>query len=92
MNEGRSLDTLMKLAYDFFNADKAVKNAESCDEIDSWIETVIKNLDPSVKHMTSEQISNIMALIVNEKASRDAAYNDLLCRFTEIYVEKGGVF
>lgn len=92
MNEGRSLDTLMKLAYDFFNADKAVKNAESCDEIDSWIETVIKNLNPSVKHMTSEQISSIMALIVNEKASRDAAYNDLLCRFTEIYVEKGGIF
>jgi len=92
LDKGRSLESLSKFAYDFFNSDSAIKNAESCEDIDSWIETVMKKLSPSVINLANDQISNIMALIVNEKANRDAAYNDLLCRFTEIYVQKGGVF
>ena len=87
-----SSDSFMKLTYDFFNADSAIKNAEKCNEINDWIENVKNKLDPPVNNYTSEQISRIMALIVSEKASRDAEYNDLLCRFTEVFIEKNGVF
>ena len=37
-------------------------------------------------------IDLVIALLVYEQSIRDASYNDLFCRFTEVYKSKGGVF
>ena len=48
-------------------------------------------LDPSVKSYTKKQINLVLALIIYEQTKRDISYNDIFCRFTELYRIKGDV-
>lgn len=90
-NEEKAVESLRKLIYDFFSAEEAINASKGCDEITEWSSQVIEMLSPSVKGYSQQQINLVLALIVYEQAKRDMSYNQLFCRFTELYKEKGGV-
>lgn len=89
--EDGAFEALSRLAYDFLGAEKAIEAASRQADIREWVEAVTENLVPSVKGYSRKQIDQVIALVLCEKAERDSAYEDLLCRYTEIYRNRGGV-
>ena len=87
-----AIDSLRSLVYDFFDAEEALNETKNCDEINEWVHSLVDKLSPSIKEYSKQQIDLVMALLVYEQSLRDASYNDILCRFTEIYKTKGGVY
>ena len=45
----------------------------------------------SASNYTNRQVDIALGLLLYEKSLRDSSYNDIFCRFTEIYRAKGGV-
>lgn len=86
------IKALRELVYDFFKAEEAIKASQECNDISSWVHKVAENLDPSITMYSKRQIDLVMALLIYEQTLRDESYNNILCRFTEIYKSKGGVF
>lgn len=84
--------TLRNLIYDFLEAESAIKKAKKCNNIVDWVHTVADNLTPSLKNYSKRQIDLVMALLIYEQSVRDVSYNDLLCRFTELFKLEGGVY
>lgn len=80
-----SVRQLQSLVYDFFDASKAIDSAKKCDDIRIWAKSVVDHLNPTIKGYSDQQINLLMALIVNEQIIRDAEYNDLYCKYTEMY-------
>ena len=87
-----AIKSLRSLIYDFLEAEKAIKASEKCKDINEWIHSVANQLSSDISAYTNRQIDLVMALLVYEQSMRDTSYNDLLCRFTEVYKSKGGVF
>ena len=87
-----AIDSLRSLVYDFFDAEEALNETKNCDEINEWVHSLVDKLSPSIKEYSKQQIDLVMALLVYEQSLRDASYNDILCRFTEVYKTKGGVY
>lgn len=94
INAGRNdaMPALRTLLYDFLGAAEAVEKARDCTNISDWVHSVVDALKPSIRQYTNRQIDLAMALIIYEQSIRDASYNDILCRFTEVYRNEGGVF
>lgn len=86
-----AVESLRELIYDFFGAENAIHVSKGCSEITEWSNRVVAMLNPSVKGYSQQQINLVLALIVYEQAKRDVSYNDLFCRFTEHFRNKGGV-
>lgn len=86
-----AVEMLRSLVYDFFKAESAIKKAKKCDNIVDWVHMVADNLTPSLNNYSKRQTDLVMALLIYEQSVRDDSYNDLLCRFTEIYRTEGGV-
>ena len=86
------LKVLRCLLYDFLHAEGAIDKSVQHGEIREWVESVIDQLNPSIQGYTKKQIDLAIALILYEQAERDSAYNDVFCRYTEIYRAGGGVF
>lgn len=80
-----SVRKLQSLVYDFFDAGKAIDKAKQCDDIKVWAKSVVGNLNPDVREYSDQQINLLLALIVNEQIVRNAEYNDLYCKYTEVY-------
>lgn len=87
-----AVESLRRLLYDFLAAEEAIQVSAKCNEITSWVHSVVDGLHPSIKEYSKEQIDLALALILYEQTLRDAAYNNLLVRFVEIYKTEGGVF
>ena len=87
-----AVEALRSLIYDFLEAESAINKAKKCNNIVDWIHTVADNLSPSLNNYSKRQIDLVMALLIYEQSVRDAAYNDLLCRFTELFKSEGGVY
>ena len=77
--------------FDFFDAGKAFEVSRKYNDIREWANSVVENLNPSVKGYSNRQINLLLALIVNEQALRDVNYIDVFNRFTEIYRKEGRV-
>ena len=88
----KAVESLRLLVYDFFEVEKAINASKKCKDINDWVYSVVDNLSPSVKNYSKKQINLLLALLIYEQSIRDASYNDIFCRFTEIYKSKGGVF
>lgn len=88
----KSLKALRCLIYDFLKAESAIEKAKKCNDIVEWVHTVAENLTPSLSEYSNRQIDLVMALLIYEQSLRDTTYNDILCRFTEIYRKEGGVY
>lgn len=84
-DESKAFDSLSKLAYDFFHAEDAIRKAGSNSDISEWTRTVAAQLQPEVMEFSNDQIERLMALIISEKANRDAEFNVLYCKFTELH-------
>ena len=87
-----AIDSLRTLVYDFFDAEEAIKESKKCKDIKEWVHSVADKLTPKINEYSRRQIDLVMALLVYEQSIRDASYNDIFCRFTEIYKMKGGVY
>lgn len=88
----KEIESLRVLVYDFLEAEKAIFHSAEYNDINKWIHSVTEKLTPSINEYSSHQIDFVMALLIYEQSIRDSSYNDLWCRFTEIYQAKGGVF
>ena len=86
------LEPLRKLIYDFTSAEKAIETSKDANEINTWVNSVVNALDPSIKGFSNRQINLALALLLYEQSMRDATYNDLFCRFTEVYRAEGRVY
>lgn len=91
-NGQESMEALRSLVYDFLSAEDAIIVAKNCNDINEWVRTVVDRLNPSIKDYSKQQIDLALALILYEQAERDASYNNLFCKFTEIYQAEGGVY
>lgn len=91
-DDENTFTSLRQLIFDFMSAEEAIKSAEHCTDVEKWIHTMVKALQPSIQNYSKQQIDLVIALILCEKSERDAEYTDLYCRFTEIYEQKGGVY
>ncbi len=87
-----SIEALRKLIYDFLNAEKAIEKSRKSETIEEWVHSVAENLFPNPTEYTSRQIDLVMALLIYEQSLRDTSYNNILCRFTELYQKEGGVY
>lgn len=90
--EDQALFALRKLVYDFLSAKEAIDAAKQCTEVTTWAKTVVDGLKPSILQFSNRQINLALALIINEQTVRDTTYNDLFCRFTEVYNAEGRVY
>lgn len=86
------LEPLRKLIYDFTSAKTAIETSKSANDINMWVKSVVDSLTPSIKNYSNRQINLALALLLYEQSVRDAAYNDLFCRFTEVYRAEGRVY
>lgn len=87
-----AINRLRSLLYDLTGAAEAIEKSRDCDNIKDWVHSVVDELRPTIRQYSNHQIDLAMALIIYEQSVRDAAYNNILCRFTEVYRDKGGVF
>lgn len=88
----KAIDSLRSLIYDFLGAENAIKDSRRYTNIVEWSSAVIERLNPSIKGYSLKQVNLVLALIIYEQARRDASYNDLFCRFTELYKMRGGIW
>lgn len=86
-----AIESLRILIYDFLNAEEAIKKSKECKDIITWVHSVKNHLNPSVKGYTQQQIDLVMGLIIYEQTVRDNAYENIFCRFTELYMQRGRV-
>lgn len=91
-NEEDALESLRLLIFDFLSAEQAIKASKQCNDINEWVHSVVNGLNPSVKEYSKKQVDLVLALILYEQAIRDAEYNAIFSRFTEIYQDEGGVY
>ena len=87
-----AVESLQKLVYDFLEAGQAIKVSTEINNISEWVHSVVDKLIPSIQEYSRKQIDLVVALILLEQSVRDAAYTDVLHKFTEIYRNEGGVF
>lgn len=87
-----SLPALRRLVYEFLDAENVIRASAHCNEITQWVHSVTDALNPSIKGYSRQQIDLVLALILYEQSMRDSEYNNLFCRFTELYQNEGGVF
>lgn len=92
VGKDEAVRALSKLAFDFFDAGKAIEASRDCGDITDWANKVVDLLNPSIREYSQHEINLVLALIVYEQLKRDMAYKDLFCRFSEVYNSKGGVF
>ena len=86
------IESLRCLVYDFLKAEEAIQSAEEFGDIHEWVDTVVEQLDPSVKEYSKKQIDLTVMLILQEKMARDSSYRAVLNSFWETYKNGGGVF
>lgn len=91
-DDTKAIESLRRLVYNFLSAEEAIKASVRCSEISDWVHSVVNGLDPSIKDYSKQQIDLVIAMILYEQSLKDAQYNDLFCRFTEVYKHEGGVF
>lgn len=88
----KAVKSLRTLVYDFFEAGEAIKASKKCNNIKDWVHTVVDNLSPQVSNYSQKQIDLLLALLIYEQSLRDSKYNNIFCKFTELYKAEGGVF
>lgn len=86
---GMVLKSLRTLIYDFLHAGEAIDQSRKYSDIREWANAVVDALQPDVRGYSQQQINLLLGMIVNEQALRNVDYQELFCRFTEIYRREG---
>ena len=87
-----ALAAFRQLVYDFFSVENTIIKIKHTNDIIEWTRELVEQLKPSIKLYSNKQINTAVALILCEQQLRDASYDGVLTRFTEVYQEKGRVF
>ena len=87
-----AVDELRSLVYEFFNSEEAIALAKREMDVEKWVHRVVDELDPSVFNYKGVQIDLLIGMLLNEKSLKDISYNDMLTRYTEVYIKKGSVY
>ena len=87
-----AVDELRSLVYEFFNSEEAIALAKREMDVEKWVHRVIDELDPSVFNYKGVQIDLLIGMLLNEKSLKDISYNDMLTRYTEVYIKRGSVY
>ncbi len=87
-----AIESLRALIYDFLDAEDAIKESKKYNNINEWVHSVADKLSPKINDYSRRQIDLVMALLIYEQSVRDASYNDIFGKFTEIYKTKGEVY
>ena len=90
-SDANAIKALRKLLYNFLSAEDAFENARKCDDFRTWVNTVVDGLKPSIREYSNRQIDVALGLLLYEKSLIDSSYNDIFCRYTEVYKAEGGV-
>ncbi len=90
--EKNKMQELRSLLFDLMQADAAMDAAKQMNDLTSWAQAVVNALHPSLREYSNRQINIALGLLLYEQAERDSTYNDLYCRFTEVYRNEGRVF
>ena len=88
-NDSEAITSLRHLIYNLLPVEKAIAGAAQCSNIDDWVHAVADGLNLSLEKYSKEQIDLVLALILYEKSLRNSEYNDIFCRFAELYKSKG---
>lgn len=91
-NKDISLDSLQSIIYSFFNMDEAVVKVKSSKDIFEWVNGLVSELNPDIKVYNDTQINRLLALLINEQATRNVEYTDIFNAFSEVYRKRGKVF
>ena len=87
----KKVESFRVFVYDFFHAEQAVNRAKDCDTVEKWTSKMIEELKPSIKEYSRQQEELVLAMVLYEQTCREHSFNDLFCRFTEVYQTKGGI-
>ena len=88
----KDFDMLSTLLYDFLAASNAINSARNYNDIDRCIHKIVEQFTPSIKKYSKRQIDIVLSLVLYKQALRDNEFNDLFCRFVEIFENDGGVY
>jgi hypothetical protein len=91
-NKDISPDSLQSIIYSFFNMDEAVVKVKSSKDIFDWVNGLVAELNPDIKVYNNTQINRLLALLINEQATRNVEYMDIFNAFSEVYRKRGKVF
>lgn len=91
-NKDISPDSLQGIIYSFFNMDEAVVKVKSSKDIFDWVNGLVDELNPDIKVYNDTQINRLLALLINEQATRNVEYMDIFNAFSEVYRKRGKVF
>ena len=84
-NKAIALDSLQSIIYSFFNMDEAVVKVKSSKDIFDWVNGLVAELNPDIKVYNDMQINRLLALLINEQATRNVEYMDIFNAFSEVY-------
>ncbi len=79
--DSESLGTLL---YDLLEAKDAIEKSRQYDDINEWKESVIDNLEPSIKECSTDYQNLVLALILQEQVKLNSNYLDVFKRYTEL--------
>ena len=91
-NKDIALDSLQSIIYNFFNMDEAVAKVKSSKDIFDWVNGLVAELNLDIKVYNDTQINRLLALLINEQATRNVEYMDIFNAFSEVYRKRGKVF
>ena len=72
--------------------DEAVVKVKSSKDIFDWVNGLVDELNPDIKVYNDTQINRLLALLINEQATRNVEYMDIFNAFSEVYRKRGKVF
>lgn len=84
-----AIQSLQKLVYAFFEAEKAFASTTKYDNFDDWKKNIIANLSPSVKEYSESQIDIVLGLLLSEQVERDISYRNILCQLASKMQKEG---
>lgn len=87
-----AVKSLRALIYDFFEVENAIKASKKCSTIQDWVHTVVDNLAIQINNYSQRQIDLLLGLLIYEQSLRDASYDNIFKKFTEVYKKEGRVF
>lgn len=91
-NEENTFKSLRVLVYDFLSASEAIKKSQSYSNLNDWINSVVNEMNPTIKGYSQNQIDLVIALVLYEQANRNNEYINIFCKYTEKLESNGGVF
>lgn len=88
IEDDKSLESVSRLLYDLLDAKQAINKSAKFDNLDDWTESVINNLNLSIKEHPNKEL--IMELLLLEQVRINPDYKDIFNAYTELYKSKVG--